>query len=51
MAFFSDTVTISLLHMASSKRFVWVFFFFFLSFYFTDDLAMESQRTWAFAYN
>lgn len=28
MAFFSDTVTISLLHMASSKRFVWFFFFF-----------------------
>lgn len=49
MAFFSDTVTIFLLHMASSKRFVC--FFFFPSFYFTDDLAMESQKTWALAYN
>lgn len=48
MAFFSDTVTISLLHMASSKSF---FFFFFFFSYFTDGLAMESQKTWALAYN
>lgn len=46
MAFFSDIVTISLLHMASSKS-----FFFFFSSYFTDGLAMESQKTWALAYN